>query len=67
MSGSVTDRLGDSVRVWPVTNRSVAAAATVGASLTAVMPMVVVWAALRLNEPLPSLTTQVTVRVGFEP
>ena len=63
----MTDRLGDSVRVWPVTKQSVAAAATVGASLTAAMLIVAVSAALRLNEPLPSFTVQVTVRVGFEP
>ena len=35
--------------------------------MTLVMATVVVATLLRLNEPEPSLSTQVTVRVGFEP
>ena len=41
--------------------------AKVGASLTLVMLTVSVRAVLRLNEPEPSLSPQVTVRVAFEP
>ena len=46
---TVTERLGESVRVWPVTKKSVAAAATVGASLLAVMPIVANAAAMTVN------------------
>ena len=68
LSGSATVSDGDSVTVLLSVNATWAAwPVSVGASLTAVTLMVVVCAALRLNEPLPSLTTQVTVRVGSEP
>ena len=68
LSGSATASVGDSVTVLLSENATWADwLVTVGASLTAVTPMVVVCAVLRLNEPLPSFTTQVTVRVGSEP
>ena len=41
--------------------------ASVGASLTLIMLIVVVCAALVADEAEPSLSTQVSVRVGFEP
>src|SRR5205807_3966813 len=69
LSGSLTDRVGDTVTaaafsvklVTPVTEVSV------GASLTAVRLTVSVCVVLRLNDPEPSLSTQVTVRVVLEP
>src|ERR1700761_7604238 len=67
LSGSLTEREGDSVRVSPVTNETLAAAATVGGSFTAVIVTVVIAGVLKLNEPAPSLTAHLTVRVGSAP
>ena len=68
LSGSVTVTDGDSVTVCPSVKATVpAVAVSVGGSLTAVMLSVEVTTVLRLNEPLPSLSCQVTVRVVLEP
>ena len=67
LSGSVTEAAGDKVTVWLAVKATLAAAVSVGGSLIAVMLTVVVCAVERLNEPAPSLSTQVMVRVGVEP
>src|SRR5947199_383538 len=69
LSGSVTVTAPDSVTAAPssVKEALVATLLRIGGSLTLVMLTVVVATLLRLNEPQPSLTIQVTVRVGFEP
>src|SRR5215471_6857185 len=69
LSGSDAEAAPDSVTAPPpwVKLAEAATLLKVGASLTLVMPIVVVATLLRLNEPEPSLTTHVTVRVGFEP
>src|ERR1700756_1784546 len=69
LSGSLTDRAGDTVMAAPFSVKPVTpvTAATVGASLTAVKLTVSVWVVLRLNEPEPSLANQVTGRVVLEP
>src|SRR5262249_55565735 len=65
LSKSVTVTLGEMVVVLPCVKSSEDATdVSVGGSFAILM--VVVWAALRLNEPAPSLSTQVTVRVGLE-
>src|SRR5262252_5654508 len=66
LSGSETVTLGDSVtgeRAFSV-NDALVVPASVGASLTAVTPMVVV---AMLLDALPSLTTHVTWRVLLAP
>src|SRR5215813_2896031 len=64
LSKSVTVMLGEMVVVLPwVKSSEDANEVSVGGSFA--MLMVVVCAALRPDEPAPSLTTQVTVRVGL--
>ena len=68
-SGSETDRLPDSV-TGTAFSVKLALAATwlrVGGASSGVIVMVVIAGALSPLEPLPSLTTQVTVRVGSLP
>src|SRR4249920_3310683 len=69
LSGSVTETVGDSTIEAPFSVKLVLVvpSASVGASLTAVTLIVVVVIELRLLEPLPSLSSQVTVRVGLAP
>src|SRR5262249_36567924 len=69
LSGSLTEMLGDTVigAAFSVYLGTRTTEVGVGASLIAVMLTVSVRVVLRLNEPAPSLSTQVTVRVGFEP
>ena len=68
LSGSDTLALPASVACWPsVKPKLPGRLPSAGESLIAVMLMVVVAAVLRLLEPEPSLSTQVTVRVGLEP
>src|SRR5580700_10488043 len=68
-SGSLTETDPDNVAAAPSSVKAavVATLLKVGASLMLVMLTVLVTAVLRLLEPEPSLSTQVTVRVGFEP
>jgi hypothetical protein len=68
-SGSLTETDPDKVAGAPSSVKAAVVATfdNVGASLMLVMLTVLVTAVLRLNEPEPSLSTQVTVRVGFEP
>src|SRR5215469_3290897 len=68
-SGSLTVTLPDSVVVGPSSVYAALAATpvNVGDWLTAMTLIVSVCAVLRLNEPDPSLTTQVAVRVGLAP
>src|SRR5262249_39713906 len=69
-SAAATEAPLASVTAPPSSVKDALVAATfdnVGASLMLVTLMVVVCAALRLNEPEPSLSVQVSVRVGFEP
>src|SRR5580704_6969039 len=68
-SGSVIVTLGDKVTVLagPLFN-DVTTLASVGGSLTTLMLTVVVWTGvLKLFDVPPSLSTQVTSRVGSEP
>src|SRR2546423_385632 len=66
-SGSLTDAVGARVTAAPFSVKdTLPAPASVGASLIAVTPMVVVAVAMVLLA-LPSLIVQVTVRVGLEP
>ena len=60
---------GDSTAARPFSVKlaAVATSVSVGASLTAVMLIVVVCAVLRLFEPCRRSTSQVTVRVGSAP
>ena len=69
LSGSVTETAPDSVTAPPSSVKWTleATLASVGASLTATTLTVVVANELRLFDPLPSLSSQVTVRVGFAP
>src|SRR5580704_7159878 len=69
LSGSLTETADDSVAAAPssVYAAVVATLLNVGGSLTLVMLTVDVTAVLKLFEPEPSLSTQVNVRVGFEP
>src|SRR5262249_24622453 len=65
LSGSETATVGDSVTAGPFSVKDASVVpASVGGSFTAVMLIVVVDTELRLLEPLPSLSSQVTVRVG---
>ena len=66
LSKSVTVMAGDSVVVLPWVKAIVAATLLSVGGMSA-MSTVVVTGALRLNEPEPSLSTQLTVRVGLEP
>src|SRR5438309_801044 len=68
-SGSVTVTLPDSVVAPPSSVKDALSATpvSVGAWLLATMLIVSVRAVLWLNEAEPSLTTQVTVRVGNDP
>src|SRR5262249_17463221 len=69
VSGSATVTIGDKVvgGCSSVHDATAAPSDSAGASFTAVMLTVVVAGALRLDGPEPSLATQVTVRVVFEP
>src|SRR5262249_22530321 len=69
LSGSATVTLGESTTDAPfsVNDTEAAVPASVGGSLSAPMLPVGVATELRLLEPLPSLSSHVTVRVGFEP
>ena len=69
LSTSETVRALDRVcaAAFSVYDALVATLVSTGGSLIAVMLMVSVCAVLRLNEPEPSLSTQVTVRVLLEP
>src|SRR5438128_298551 len=68
LSGSAAVSDGDAATVCPGRQVTLAVTAdSVGGSFTLVMLTVSVTAVLRLFDPLPSLSTQVTRRVGFEP
>ena len=69
LSGSEIDSVADSVTAAPFSVKLalVATVLRVGAASSGVIVMVLVCAALRPLEPLPSLTTQLTVRVGLLP
>src|SRR4051794_21257718 len=67
LSGSDSARLGAMVSVWPRWNGTrVGTEVSVGRSLTAVMPIVVV-ALVTALLALPSLRVQTRVRLGFDP
>src|SRR5215813_1974675 len=69
LSGSLTEMLPDTVTAAPFSVKFALAATVVkvGGLSLGVIVMVVVETLLEPSDPLPSLTTQVTVRVGFEP
>src|SRR5262249_59639774 len=66
LSGPDAVTFGDSTTALPFSvNDALVVPVRVGGSFTAVTLTVVVLAVLRLNEPLPSLSTQVTWRGGL--
>src|SRR5438132_11904728 len=69
LSGWLIERLPDAVAAAPFSVKFalVATLLKVGAASSGVMLTVVVWTGLEPSEPLPSFTTQVTVRVWLEP
>src|SRR5262249_40942997 len=69
LSGSVTVTVGESTNEAPFSVKPVAVvpSASVGASVTAGMLIVVVTTQLRLLEPLASLNSQGRVLVGLAP
>src|SRR5262249_58524349 len=68
LSGSDTVTFGDSTTALPFSvNDALVVPVRVGGSFTAVTLTVVGLAVLRLNEPLPSLSTHVTRRGGVGP
>src|SRR5215469_16916217 len=70
LSGSDTEAVGERKSPLGLPSAKIARGSTpasVGGLFTAVMLTVEVTAVLRFDDALPSLSTQVTVRVGFDP